>query len=141
MTTMMAPFALLSSLDINVLVNQPLRLVRLLSELTSTVFCGSSMMKRSPPRPVRAPITVVDLRNPRNVVTISFSWLRAIRIRGNARLYHSRGDNRSKITGVLVREFSAVADHEDLGPGIVSEHVSRKRDRDHQGFQGAWRRC
>jgi hypothetical protein len=59
-----------------------------MSDCASTGFCGSSIMKMSPPKPVRVPYTDVDRRNPRAVVQTSSSRLREIRIFGNARRYH-----------------------------------------------------
>src|SRR6266436_5856515 len=86
-TTMTAPVSLLSRRDIKVLDTHWLRVLRRASDCASAGFCGSSMINRSPPRPVSGPETDVDFRKPRLVVISSPSTLRDIRIFGKARLY------------------------------------------------------
>jgi hypothetical protein len=72
-TMMIAPVRLSSRRDNKVFLNHSVAALRLVSEWASSGFRGSSIMIRSPPRPVSVPPTEVANRDPLAVSSISVS--------------------------------------------------------------------
>ena len=70
---------------------QLLQLLRTASDTASSGLIGSSMIKKSPPRPVSVPPTDVAMRKPRLVVANSVTafLLAEMRVPGNRRRYQS----------------------------------------------------
>src|SRR6185437_5220143 len=88
MTMTIAPVRLSSRRDNKVFLNHSFDALRLASEKASSGFRGSSMMTRSPPRPVSVPPTEVASRDPLAVSAISVSEsFRPIRVLGNSARY------------------------------------------------------